>query len=498
MEFVNLTPFSAQAYTAIDVQDRQYRVIAMSVAYRLQPDPLQAGHWQPEIIDEDSPPLCMADEAFGEMNASSTRCESDLAPFKPRCDVIVNASAHAPGGIPVRHFAVSLRLRQPNTMAPLPPPPQPLNPYMPLDRAQQAAWQRELQRARRSLLPGRVLLDKTLIVTGSRHFQKKFLLTRLALSLMRWGSLGLLQLNPWRLTQARRFALLPLRYEAAWGGQCRINARDNRHLAPENSKQARPLADHPALAKRVAKKHRLSPEQMADHPDVGAPEARQAIAHATCETNPLGLGFARQWFLKASRLKSLPAPRIETPSAPVTASLFWQVARDRHQKPIPPAGLGSLGRAWTPRRQKAGTYDDAWLDQRWPNLPKDFNFSYWNAAPADQQIDYPQGDEIIELSNLVPHDTPGSQVDAKGNTTLKIALPGHRAFVLAHFQNSALYPLRTIIDTLRLDLDHPEGPRLTCLWRTLVPAELPVAKLEARFELDPQAPLIRLAEREAA
>lgn len=280
--------------------------------------------------------------------------------------------------------------------------------------------------------------------------------------------------------------------------QCRINARNNRHLAPENAKQARRLADNPALAKRVARKHRLSPEQMAGHPDAGAPEALQAIAHATCESNPLGLGFARQWFLTASRFKHLPAPRIETPSAPVTARLFWQTACDRRAEPFPPAGLGSLGRAWTPRRQMAGTYDQAWLDQRWPNLPADFDFGYWNAAPADQQIDYPQGDEIIELSNLVPHDTPGSQADAKGNTTLKIILPGHRAFVLAHFNNGALYPLRAVIDTLRLDLEHPEGPRLSCLWRALVPAELPVAKLEARFELDPQALLIRLAERAAA
>ncbi|MDR0777360.1 MAG: DUF2169 domain-containing protein, partial [Azonexus sp.] len=344
MEFVNLTPFSALAYTAIDVQDRQYRVVAISVAYRLQPDPRQAGHWQADIIDEDSPPLCMADVAFGEFNTSSTHSESDLAPFKPRCDVIVNATAHAPGGIPVRRFTVGLRLRSPDTQAPLPAPPQPLNPFMPVGQEQKATWQAKLRTAQDTLLPGRLLVDKTLVVHGPRQFRKKFLLTRLLLNLVRWGSLGLLQPNPWRLTGATRFASLPLRYEAAWGGQCRINARDNQHLAPDNPKLAQRLADKPALGKRIAKKHRLSPEQKAGHPDTDAPEALQAIAHAACETNPLGLGFTRQWFLKASRFKKMPAPRIETPSAPITAKLFWQVARGQRKEDIPPAGLGSLGR----------------------------------------------------------------------------------------------------------------------------------------------------------
>ncbi len=68
-----------------------------------------------------------------------------------------------------------------------------------------------------------------------------------------------------------------------------------------------------------------------------------------------------------------------------------------------PAGFGILGRAWPPRLQKAGTYDQRWLDQRWPLLPKDFGFAYWNGAPEDQQIDSPHG-------------------------FVRAPLPGHRAF----------------------------------------------------------------------
>ena len=32
----------------------------------------------------------------------------------------------------------------------------------------------------------------------------------------------------------------------------------------------------------------------------------------------------------------------------------------------------------------AGTYDDSWKQTRWPGLPEDFDFGYWNCAPEDQ------------------------------------------------------------------------------------------------------------------
>ncbi|HAQ24498.1 MAG TPA: hypothetical protein DCQ80_00760 [Pseudomonas sp.] len=68
-----------------------------------------------------------------------------------------------------------------------------------------------------------------------------------------------------------------------------------------------------------------------------------------------------------------------------------------------PAGFGIRGRAWAPRLQTAGTYDRQWLDARWPLLPRDFDFAYWNGAPEDQQIDSPHG-------------------------FVRAPLPGHRAF----------------------------------------------------------------------
>ena len=53
-------------------------------------------------------PLVMADEFTGEPGFSSTLYEVDFAPFKPRCDVLLNGSAYAPRGRATEFVDVSL------------------------------------------------------------------------------------------------------------------------------------------------------------------------------------------------------------------------------------------------------------------------------------------------------------------------------------------------------------------------------------------------------
>ena len=54
--------------------------------------------------------LVMADEFTGEPGLSAPRYESDFAPVKPRCDVLLNGSAYAPGGEPAKRVKVGLRV----------------------------------------------------------------------------------------------------------------------------------------------------------------------------------------------------------------------------------------------------------------------------------------------------------------------------------------------------------------------------------------------------
>ncbi len=65
-----------------------------------------------------------------------------------------------------------------------------------------------------------------------------------------------------------------------------------------------------------------------------------------------------------------------------------------------PAGFGPIAPNWQPRQPRAGTYDAAWLAQRWPLLPVDFEPGFYQAAPDDQQLDAFVGHEQVVLLNL--------------------------------------------------------------------------------------------------
>ncbi len=480
--FTNQTDFDALRFDQIDPLGEPYHVFVMRIAYDLVPGP--SGRVRLQAVDEPAL-LIEEDQYLGEMNQSSVRCESDLAPYKPRCDVIVNATAHAPGGKAVRNFEVALRVRRPDSRAPLPRPPQPLNPYMPVGQEEKAAWQAKLAAARRTMLPGRVLIDKTLRVTGPRRFKKKFLFTRLFQGILRWGSLGLLRPNPWRLSRPGKITAQPLSYEIAWGGQARINQRDNSHWASD-PKAARRWQNAPRPAKRLKRANRLTAEQLALHPDTAMPAALLPVAHSVCETNPLGRGHAPMWYLKASRRKTMPAPQIEYPHAPLTAEQFWRAARGKTDPE--PAGFGCLGRAWQPRRRLIGAIEDKedWAEDEYPQLPEDFDHGYWNCAPRDQQCPHLIGDEIFELTNLSPPTQFGA-TDGEGNRHLAFQLPGTRPYLMLADGEGNRGAKLMDLDTVYIE---PETGRVELVWRSIVTARAELVEAQtliAEHTVDRQA-----------
>lgn len=69
-----------------------------------------------------------------------------------------------------------------------------------------------------------------------------------------------------------------------------------------------------------------------------------------------------------------------------------------------PAGFGPLASHWSPRRERAGTYDEAWAKQKGPLLPDDFDLASLLSAPDDQRPgQHLHGDEPVLLTNLTPH-----------------------------------------------------------------------------------------------
>lgn len=84
------------------------------------------------------------------------------------------------------------------------------------------------------------------------------------------------------------------------------------------------------------------------------------------QRNPSGVGVAK----RAADLIDTPAPQIEHPARP------HKSAGDKH----PPVGIGAIMSHWTPRKELAGTFDDAWKEARMPLMPKDYDPRFNNVA----------------------------------------------------------------------------------------------------------------------
>ncbi|MGA4278301.1 DUF2169 family type VI secretion system accessory protein [Ralstonia nicotianae] len=450
MEFVNHTPFPALAFAGLDQFSQSFHVFALRQTFTWS----DTGELE---YAEDQAPLCESDECFGDSLQGSVQQESDLCPYKPRCDVIVNATAYPPrrpdGSAPGR-FDIQLVVSSPGSPAPLPLEPQGLNPLMPASPEQMQAWRREVERARKTLIPGQRLIDKTLTVTGERQFTKRASLLRLVAALVRVGTLGIVRLPAWRLTAPQPASVVPVRLERAFGGECRVEA---------DSK----------AADRVSKRYRLTQEQADGHPDAPCPPA----AHDAYQPNPAGLGFVRNWYLEASGANSVPAAQIEYPERPVALEHFNRVRAGELGWDVPVAGLGVRPKGHPERAKLVGTVDREFIEGDAP-LPRDFDFAVWNAAWPDQQVDSLQGDEMVELTNLCAPETPGVQVDAQGNSVLRLQLKPMQCMLAVRMESGFMFLHPMKIDTLLLE---PEQRRLTLVWRAVLGDVEPIRKVEAQL-----------------
>jgi uncharacterized protein YjbI with pentapeptide repeats len=111
----------------------------------------------------------------------------------------------------------------------------------------------------------------------------------------------------------------------------------------------------------------------------------QAFGGAGYADNPVGKGHSAR---DRSEL-----PNIEDPNQPLRRA--GDAAR--------PACFAPLDASWPMRASKSGTYDATWLETRFPGMPQDFRWSFFNVAPADQWQAAPfTGDETLRFENLHP------------------------------------------------------------------------------------------------
>lgn len=322
MELINSTRMVAGYTLGMEPSGRELLVVVVKGTFRI---PAQSG--EPLRLHEEQLPLVMSDEFFAEPGLSAPRYEVDFAPRKPRCDVLLNGTAYAPGGRPTTRTTVGVRI---------------------------GSW------------------SKSFDVVGDRVWEAGL------------GGIGASATTP--------FVQMPLTYDRAFGGT------DNRSEDP---------ADHAAYM-----------------------------------ANPVGRGFHKQ--LKSEWVDGSPLPNTEETGK----SVSWVDGNYR------PMSFGAIGRHWEPRYKYAGTYDQRWLDDVFPFLPADFDEQYYQAAPADQQLPKPVGEQSVTLLNL----TPGGRTE--------FVLPHFEAPIHVFFRNGKREDITAQLDTLTIE---PDAEWLTMTWRVALP-----------------------------
>jgi len=99
----NTTFMEAGTCVATDKEGRDFCVIVVKGTFSVSADGMVE-------LAEKQVPLVYADVHYGDPAETSIKYECDFAPYKPRCDVLLNGSAHAPNGSSVERVTVGLRV----------------------------------------------------------------------------------------------------------------------------------------------------------------------------------------------------------------------------------------------------------------------------------------------------------------------------------------------------------------------------------------------------
>jgi hypothetical protein len=157
-------------------------------------------------------------------------------------------------------------------------------------------------------------------------------------------------------------------------------------------------------------------------------------------TNPIGRGFRRNM----EGIGGQPLPNTEELLKPVRSP------RGNYQ----PMAFGPVGRNWGSRPALAGTYDQRWIETRAPFFPDDFDDAYFQAAPPDQQMPYPEGGERVALENL----------SSRGNLEFHLPRDLYRPVIFGRHDGSE-ETIAANVDTIVFE---PDAGRFTLTWRAVV------------------------------
>jgi len=166
--------------------------------------------------------------------------------------------------------------------------------------------------------------------------------------------------------------------------------------------------------------------------------------------NPAGTGFRASSGTRP--LDGLPLPNVEDPNALIGS------AKDAPA----PTGFAAIASHWLPRRNYAGTYDEAWQKNRAPYLPSDFDQRFCHVAPLGFITPQPlQGGEPVVLQGMTP------------DGVLRFSLPQVRLAVKYELDSSVETP-PVMLDTVIIE---PDASRFMMVWRAALACDKKVKRI---------------------
>ncbi len=169
-ELVNHAPFPNFRYYAGDNRGGEFGVVIVKATYA----PGLDGRLE---VAEEQAPLLFTDASHGAVNVSSVWHPSDLVPYKPRTDILVNAVARALGGVPAASWLAGVRVSR----------------------------------------GGAAVVEKRVRVTGPRRWEPDWARTLSDEERAEWTR-HRAAFRGWRLSDPAPVAEVALRYELAFGG----------------------------------------------------------------------------------------------------------------------------------------------------------------------------------------------------------------------------------------------------------------------------------------
>lgn len=131
---------------------------------------------------------------------------------------------------------------------------------------------------------------------------------------------------------------------------------------------------------------------------------------------------------------------------------------------VEPAVLAPMPPEHPFRKSKTGTYDQEWVKTRWPWLPKDFDYSYYNAAYPSQWMEgYLRGDEELEFRNMHPeHPVYQSRLPGMRVRCFVERVTNWRGDLPEEDARTGFEEVPMDLDTLWVDMDEE---KLVLVWR---------------------------------